>query len=125
MPLENRVETEQHDRREGIEQLRCSSAQTGGQVHEAAAVEQIHASAVHLVPFEVATQVGAGMLIPPVDIDLTVAVANVHEDRAIGEALDLSRSDHAIETGRSDDHAGSTNSVVEVGYAAAVVLRLD
>src|SRR5262245_26980697 len=63
MPLEDGVETEQHARREGIEQLRCSSAQTDSQVHEAAAVEQIHTSAVHLVPFEVSTQIGVGMLI--------------------------------------------------------------
>ena len=65
------------------------------------------------------------MLIQPVDIDLTVAVADVHEDRAVGEALDLCRSDHAIETGRRDNRAGSTNGVIEVGHAAAVVLRLD
>ena len=71
------------------------------------------------------TQVGVGVLIQPVDVDLTVAVADVHEDRAVGEALDLCRSDDAIETGRGDNHAGSTNGVIEVGDAAAVVLRLD
>ena len=103
----------------------AAGAQTGRQVHEAAPVEQMHASAVHLIPFEMSTQVGVGVLIQPVDVDLTVAVADVHEDRAVGEALDLCRSDHAVETGRGDDHAGSANGVIEVGDAAAVVLRLD
>ena len=105
--------------------MRCSSAQTGRQVHEAAPVEQMHASAVHFIAFEMSMQVGVGVLIQPVDVDLTVAVADVHEDRAVGEALDLCRSDYAIETGRGDNHAGSTNGVIEVGDAAAVVLRLD
>jgi hypothetical protein len=119
------VETEQHDRREGVEQLRCSSAQTSRQVHEAAPVEQMHASAVHFIPFEMSTQGGVGMLVQPVDVDLAVAVADVHEDRAVRKALDLCRSDYAIETGRGDNHAGSTYGVIEVGDAAAVVLRLD
>jgi len=104
--------------------LRYSSAQTDRQVHEAAPVEQMHASAVHFIPFEMSTQVGVGVLIQPVDVDLTVAVADVHEDRAVGEALDLCRPDDAIETGRSDNHAGSTNGVIEVGDAAAVVLMM-
>ena len=78
----------------------------------------MHASAVHLIPFEMSTQVGVGVLIQPVDVDLTVAVADVHEDRAVGEVLDLCRSDHAIEPGRGDNHAGSTNGVIEVGDAA-------
>ena len=36
---EDRVETEQHDRREGIEKLRSAIAQAGGQVYEAAPIE--------------------------------------------------------------------------------------
>src|SRR5438128_1335248 len=67
--LEDRVETEQHDRQEGIEQLRCSGAQTDRQVHEAAAVEQMHASTAYFIPFEMSTQVDVGMLVQPVDID--------------------------------------------------------
>ncbi len=85
----------------------------------------MHASAIHFIPFEMSTQVGVGVLVQPVDVDLAVAVADVHEDRAVGEALDLCRSDYAIETGRGDNHAGSTNGVIEVGDAAAVVQCLD
>ena len=54
-----------------------------------------------------------------------MAVTDVHEDRAVGEALDLCRSHHAIETGRGDNHARSPNGIIEVGNVAAVVLRLD
>ena len=103
----------------------AASAQTGRQVDEAAPVEQMHAAAVHVVALEMSTQVDVGVPIQPVDVDLTVAVPDVHEDRAVGEALDLRRSDDAIETGRGDHHAGSANGVVEVGDPAAVVLRLD
>ena len=53
--LEDRVETEQHDRPEGIDELRSAAAQIGRQVREAAPVEQMHASAVHLIPFEMST----------------------------------------------------------------------
>src|SRR5262249_44773648 len=123
--LEDRVETDEDDRGEGIEQLRRSGAETGGEVHEAAAVEQIHASVVHLESLEVSTQVAVRMLIQPVDIDLTVAVADVDEEDAVGQALDLCRSDHAVETGRGHDHARRARSVVEAGYTAAVMLRLD
>ena len=66
-----------------------------------------------------------GVLIQPVDVDLTMAVTDVHEDRPVGEALDLCRSHHAIETGRGDNHARSPNGIIEVGDAAAVMLRLD
>ena len=52
-PLEDRVETEQHDRREGVEQLRCGSAQTAARFTRAAPVEQMHASAVHFIARDV------------------------------------------------------------------------
>ena len=58
----------------------------------------MHAQAVHLIPFEVAPQLSVGVLVQPVDIDLTVAVADVHEYRAVRKALDLCRSDDAVET---------------------------
>src|SRR5262245_19810293 len=108
MPTENRVETEQHDRRERIKELWCCGGQTGRQVHETAPVQQVHASTVDLVPVEMSTQRGVGTLIEPVDIDLAVAVTHIQEDRAVGEALDLCACDHAITTGSGDDHAGST-----------------
>ncbi len=52
----------QHDRREGIEQSWCATAQIGGQVHEAAPIEQIQPSAVHFIPVEMLLQGGAGVL---------------------------------------------------------------
>ena len=124
-PMKDRIESEQHDRGERIEELRSSRSETDRQVDEAAAVEQVQPSAVHLKPFEMSTQLGVGMQIKPVDVDLTRAMADVHEDRAVGEALDLCRSDYAVETGRGDYHAGSANGLVEVGDAAPVVLRED
>ena len=66
-------------------------------------------------------QGGAGVLIQPVDVDLAMAVTNVHQDRAVGKALDLCRTRHPIEPGGGDNDARSPNGIVEVGHAAALM----
>ncbi len=50
-----------------------------------------------------------------------MAVTNVHQDRAVGKALDLCRTQHPIEPGGGDNDARSPNGIVEVGHTAALM----
>ena len=89
LPAQDGIEPEQHDRRERIEQLGSADPEPGGEVDQAAPIEQVHPPTVELVALEVSSNRGARMTVEPVDVDLAVAVADVDEDRAVGDLRQL------------------------------------
>ena len=45
------------------------------------------------------------MTVEPVDVDFAIAVADVDEDRAVGDLRQLLLAQHAVEPRGSDDYA--------------------
>lgn len=66
----------------------------------------------------------ATMSVEPVDVDLAIAVADVHEDHTVGDVGKPVRTQNTVDPGRRDDHARDADGVVEGGDTAAVVLCL-
>ena len=81
---QDRVESEQHERGERVEQLRRRGPQPGREVHETAAVEQVQPAPGDRVALEVASNLDVRVPVHPVDVDLAIAVADVDQDRAVG-----------------------------------------
>ena len=123
--MQDRVEPEQHDGGERVEQLWRGDPEAGGEVHETAPIEQMQPSAGDVVSVEMAPHLYTRMPVEPVDVDLSVAVADVDEDRAVGHVPELLGSQHAIEPGGGHYDARLPQRVGERGDTAAVVLGLD
>jgi len=65
------------------------------------------------------------MTVEPVDVDFAVAVADVDEDRAVGDLRQLPLAQHPVEPRGSDDHARCAEGGGHLGNTAPVVLCLD
>ncbi|HEX6337709.1 MAG TPA: hypothetical protein VFZ85_12195, partial [Jiangellaceae bacterium] len=65
------------------------------------------------------------MTVEPVDVDFAVAVADVDEDRAVGDLRQLPLAQHPVEPRGSDDHARCAEGGGHLGHTAPVVLCLD
>ena len=105
LPAQDGIEPEQHDRRERIEQLGSADPEPGCEVDQAAPIEQEHPPTVELKALEMSSNWSARMTVEPVDVDFSIAVADVDEDRAVGDLRQLLLTQHAVEPSGSDDHA--------------------
>ena len=81
---------------------------------------------VHLVPFEVTTQLGVRVLVEPVDVDLAAAVADVHQGwrrrRAAQPAAGTMTPSNPVAVTIT---LARVDCVVELGGVAAVVQGLE
>ena len=90
------------------------------------AVEQVQPTSGDVVPVEVAPHLDVRVAVEPVDVDLSVTVADVDEDRTVGHLLELLRAQYPVEPGSGHDDARPCRAASSSGGdAAAVVLGLD
>src|SRR4029453_9815967 len=103
LPAQDGIEPEQHDRRERIEQLRSTDPEPGCEGDQAAPIEQVPPPTVELEALEMSSNLGARMTVEPVDVDFAIAVADVDEDRTVGDLRHRLLAHHAVEA-RGSDH---------------------